>query len=117
MIDIIGALAIALLLIVGRDRIITGVFTAGGFLTFIFAVFKLYDPVRKFAQFNNNFQQALGASSEIFKFMDAQDDVKQRPGAIELPGFRESVRFENVDFSYADEHGVKQLILKNINLD
>ncbi|MCU1286652.1 MAG: Lipid export ATP-binding/permease protein MsbA [Acidobacteriales bacterium] len=115
--DIIGAVAIALLLMLGRDRIKTGLFTAGGFLTFIVAVFKLYDPVRKFAQFNNNFQQALGASTEIFKFMDAQDDVKQRPGAIELPGFSESVSFENVDFSYADENGVKQLILKNINLD
>ena len=30
------------------------------------AVFKLYDPVRKFAIYNNNFQQALGASASIF---------------------------------------------------
>jgi subfamily B ATP-binding cassette protein MsbA len=115
--DIIGAVAIAMLLLLGRDKIKAGVFTAGGFLTFIVAVFKLYDPVRKFAQFNNNFQQALGASSEIFRFMDAQDDVKQRPGALELKGFKNSVRFENVGFSYADENGVPQEILKNINLE
>ena len=38
------------------------VLTEGTFLAFIIAVFKLYDPVRKFALFNNNFQQALGAS-------------------------------------------------------
>ena len=45
--------------------------TAGSFITFLIAVFTLYDPVRKFALFYNSFQQALGASEEIFKFMDA----------------------------------------------
>src|SRR5216684_6457603 len=68
--DILGAIAIALLLLMGLDAINKHVFTAGTFLAFIVAVFKLYDPVRKFALFNNNFQQAVGASSEIFRFMD-----------------------------------------------
>ncbi|MCU1307354.1 MAG: Lipid export ATP-binding/permease protein MsbA [Acidobacteriaceae bacterium] len=115
--DIIGAVAIAMLLMLGRDKIKTGLFTAGGFLTFIVAVFKLYDPVRKFAQFNNNFQQAMGASSEIFKFMDAQDDVKERPGALALNGFKDSVRFENVGFSYTDDNGRTQQIIRNVNLN
>ncbi len=65
----------------GRDRINHHVFTAGTFLAFIVAVFKLYDPVRKFAQFNNNFQQAVGASSEIFRFMDMEDEVREKPAA------------------------------------
>ncbi len=76
--DIFGAIAIALLLLLGRDRINHHVFTAGTFLAFIVAVFKLYDPVRKFALFNNNFQQALGASSEIFNFMDTRDEVREK---------------------------------------
>ena len=50
--------------------------TPGAFIAFITAVFSLYNPVRKFALFNNNFQQALGASSEIFRFMDIEDDVR-----------------------------------------
>jgi subfamily B ATP-binding cassette protein MsbA len=92
--DIFGAIAIALLLLLGREQINHHVFTSGTFLTFIVAVFKLYDPVRKFALFNNNFQQALGASSEIFKFMDTEDDVKEKPGARPLPPFAHSIRFE-----------------------
>ena len=51
----------------------------GIFVAFIVAVFKLYDPVRKFALFNNNFQQAIGASSEIFNFMDVEDEVRKSP--------------------------------------
>ncbi|MGZ4842900.1 MAG: ABC transporter permease, partial [Candidatus Angelobacter sp.] len=66
--DIIGALAGALLLWVGRNQINTGEMTPGAFIAFIIAVFRLYDPVRKMAFFNNSFQQALGASQEIFRF-------------------------------------------------
>ena len=79
--DILGSIAIALLLLMGRDRINRHMFTAGTFLAFIVAVFKLYDPVRKFAMFNNSFQQAIGASSEIFRFMDIEDEVRENPGA------------------------------------
>jgi len=66
--------------------------------------------------FNNNFQQALGASSEIFKFMDTDDDVKEKPGAQPLPPFSRSIRFENVCFSYESE-GEGREILRDINLE
>src|SRR5450432_2094426 len=91
--DIFGAIGIALLLLLGRDRIAHNQMTPGVFLAFITAVFSLYNPVRSFALFYNNFQQALGASSEIFKFMDLQDDVREKPRATALPKFSNSVSF------------------------
>jgi subfamily B ATP-binding cassette protein MsbA len=115
--DIIGALAIALLLWVGRNQINSGAMTPGVFIAFIIAVFRLYDPVRKMAFFNNSFQQALGASQEIFRFMDEVDEVKERPGAIALAAFRERVRFENVTFSYTGANGSEPEILHNVNLE
>ena len=115
--DIFGAIAIALLLLLGRDQINHHIFTAGTFLAFIVAVFKLYDPVRKFALFNNNFQQALGASSEIFTFMDTEDDVREKPGARPLPAFSTSIRFEEVCFSYDGDGEEAREILRDINLE
>jgi subfamily B ATP-binding cassette protein MsbA len=115
--DIFGAIAIALLLLLGRDQINHRIFTAGTFLAFIVAVFKLYDPVRKFALFNNNFQQALGASSEIFTFMDTEDDVREKPGAQPLPTFANSIRFESVCFSYDGNGEEAREILRDINLE
>jgi len=91
--DIFGAVAIALLLLLGRGKIAHNQFTLGDFVTFVAAVLALYNPVRKFALFNNNFQQALGASSEIFKFMDVEDDVRERPHAKRLPPFAKTVQF------------------------
>ena len=44
--DVFGAAAIAMLLLLGRDQIKAKVFTTGIFLAFIVAVFKLYQPVQ-----------------------------------------------------------------------
>ncbi len=113
--DAIGAIAIAFLLLIGRGRIQHGVMTAGTFVAFIIAVFKLYDPVRKFALFYNNFQQAVGASSNIFEFMDEQDDVREMPGAVATKGLRDTIRFEDVCFSYRDGDAETE-VLSGINL-
>jgi subfamily B ATP-binding cassette protein MsbA len=114
--DILGSIAIALLILMGRDQINHHVFTAGTFLAFIVAVFKLYDPVRKFAQFNNNFQQAVGASSEIFRFMDIEDEVREKPRAKRMGKFTRAIRFADVSFSYENaEHS--PVVLHDINLD
>jgi subfamily B ATP-binding cassette protein MsbA len=114
--DFLGSVAIALLLLLGRDQINHHIFTAGTFLAFIVAVFKLYEPVRKFALFNNNFQQAVGASSEIFRFMDIEDEVREKSGAKRLPKFSSTIRFEDVAFSYHDEQDSRD-VLHGINLE
>jgi ABC-type multidrug transport system fused ATPase/permease subunit len=101
--EAIGAIGIALLLAIGRGRIKAHEMTAGSFTLFLFATFSLYDPVRKFALFYNSFQQALGASEEIFKFMDAQDDVVEKKKALELPGFSREICFRDVYFGYSDQ--------------
>jgi subfamily B ATP-binding cassette protein MsbA len=116
--DILGSIAIALLLLLGRDQIIKGIFTPGIFLGFIIAVFKLYDPVRKCAQFNNNFQQAVGASSEIFRFMDMEDEVREKPGAKRMGKFARAIRFADVSFSYSSDNSEDSpLVLRAIDLE
>ena len=115
--DLFGAIAIAMLLLLGRDRINHQVFTPGTFLAFIFAIYKLYDPVRKFAQYNNSFQQALGASATLFSFMDEKDDVHEKPHAATLRGFRGSVRFEHVSFTYGANGDGDREVLQDINLE
>ncbi len=113
--DAIGAVAIALLLLVGRGRIQSQSMTEGQFFTFLVALFKLYDPVRKFALYYNNFQQALGASSEIFRFMDAGEELTEPARPVQLKGFRNAIRLENVGFCYSTEEGDKE-VLSGIDL-
>jgi subfamily B ATP-binding cassette protein MsbA len=114
--DTIGAIAIAAFLFIGRNEILHGRMTMGIFGTFIILLFKLYDPVRKFAYFYNFFQQAMGASSSIFSYFDTEDDVKEKHHATALKGFSKALQFENVGFSYSTEEGEHQ-ILHNVDLE
>ena len=114
--DTIGSIAIALLRWIGRNEIIHGRMQASVFITFIIALFKLYDPVRRFASYYNSFQQAMGASSSIFVFFDTEDDVKEKPHALSFKRFQHSIQFENVNFSYSTAEG-EHRILHEINLE
>ncbi len=112
--DALGAVAIALLLLFGRNRVLHGD-TAGSFITFLIAVIALYDPVRKMPLYYNAFQQAVGASQEIFGFIDTEDDVRERIGAMALAPFADRVEFQDVRFAYERE-GKRSEVLKGISL-
>jgi subfamily B ATP-binding cassette protein MsbA len=107
--DGLGVLAIVLLLFYGREYIKHDG-TAGIFITFLVAVITLYDPVRKMPTYYNSFQQALGASQEVFRFLDEQDEVVERKKAIALKTFAGSVEFHDVRFGYQRDGEVKEVL-------
>lgn len=113
--DLIGAIAIALLLRIGHAQINHHNMQPGVFLALIVALFKLYDPIRRFAVYWNSFQQAVGSSQAIFDFIDAEDRVVEKPGAIALDEFHQGITLDHVGFKYEDEEGVKD-VLHNVDL-
>jgi subfamily B ATP-binding cassette protein MsbA len=113
--DALGATLLALLLLYGRN-IIRGGVTPGTFIAFLGTVIMLYDPVRRMPIYYNSFQQALGASEEIFRFMDAQDDVVEKRRPFVLKEFKDSIRFEHVDFAY-EVDGETKPVLHGIDLE
>jgi subfamily B ATP-binding cassette protein MsbA len=117
--DFIGAVAIAALLWVGRNEIGHGAMEVGTFFAFIVALFKLYDPIRRFGQYYNSFQQAAGASAAIFQFMDDQDEVPEAKHPQTLKPFHDSIVLQNVSFCYSEQeaHGEgPRVVLENIDL-
>jgi ATP-binding cassette, subfamily B, bacterial MsbA len=113
--DLIGAVAIALLLKVGHIAINHHQMKPGQFMVLIVALFKLYDPVRRFAVYYNSFQQAVGSSQAIFNFIDDEEHVVEKPDAVALTQFRKSIVLDHVGFNYSDEEGVKEA-LKDVDL-
>jgi subfamily B ATP-binding cassette protein MsbA len=108
--DALGAVAIALLLFFGRNQIVHGSWTTGIFITFLAAVIVLYDPVRKMPTYYNSFQQALGASHEIFHFLDEQDEVRERKRALALKGFDGLIEFRDACFGYEIDGETKEVL-------
>jgi subfamily B ATP-binding cassette protein MsbA len=115
--DIFGAVAVALLLLLGRSRIVHNEIGPGDFVAFVGLVLSMYNPVRKFAVYNNSFQQALGASSQLFQFMDTEDVVVEKPRATMLPRFSQGIHFDGVCFSYEGNGEGAREILRGIDLE
>jgi subfamily B ATP-binding cassette protein MsbA len=110
--EVLGAVTIAGLLLYARNEILHHVQTTGGFVTFLYALIKMYEPIKRLTGVNNAYQQALGASEQVFHYLDARPEVVDKPGAIELAPFEDEIVFEDVDFDY--EEGLP--LLRNVNL-
>ncbi len=100
LIEFFGAITIVGLLTYARNRITAGEMTTGEFTSFLVALLMLYEPVKRLTGIHNIFQQALGASQKVFEYLDRQASVAEKDGAIGLPGFRDSVVYDNVYFRY-----------------
>jgi len=99
-IEFLGALTIVGLLTYARTQIKAGQMTSGEFTTFVMALLLLYEPVKRLTGIHNIFQQAIGASERVFGYLDRQPRVIEKPGALELPPFRDSIEFDNISFRY-----------------
>jgi subfamily B ATP-binding cassette protein MsbA len=96
--EILGVLVVAALLIYARNEIIGQRMTSGVFIGFVIALIKLYDPVRRMSGINNSFQQAAGASSRIFEILSTE--AERDTGNDVLPGLADYIDFDDVRFAY-----------------
>jgi subfamily B ATP-binding cassette protein MsbA len=100
LIEFFGALTIVGLLTYARSQIQQGFMTTGEFTSFVIALLMLYEPVKRLTGIHNIFQQALGASQKVFEYLDREEAVKDKPGALTLDGFSASIVLEQVSFRY-----------------
>lgn len=98
--DFIGLIMIVALLTYARANIKTGSFSAGDFVSFLTALLLLLEPLKRLVGIQNIFQQALGASQKVFEYLDHQEPIVDRPGAVKLEGFRHAMQFDGVSFRY-----------------
>jgi subfamily B ATP-binding cassette protein MsbA len=98
--DLLLPVVISLLLLYARDKIRHEQLTIGLFFTFVYALFKSYEPVKRMGAVYQQFQQAQGATTQVFAYLDLKEEERDAPNARELPPFSREIEFENVSFSY-----------------
>lgn len=109
LIELVGSIAFAGVIIFAHHRITSGELTTGGFISFVAALAMFMDPVRRFGKAHAKLNQAQAAAERIFLILDLPEEPKA--GKLQFPGFKEKLEFKNVTFSYGDGN-----VLKNFNL-
>lgn len=100
--DVLGAVVVAMILLFARGEIKVGRMTIGSFGAFTFALFKAYEPIKRIGNIYQLFLQALGISSQVFTLLELPEEKLDAPGAKVLPRFSQTVKFDDFTFMYDD---------------
>ena len=102
--------AMGLVLWVGGLRVIAGEITVGTLAEFLAFMTILQMPVRQLGMMVNSFARASICGSRFFEVLDLEPRVRDRPGAEELVIRDGVLRFEDVDFAFADDEGAHKAL-------
>ena len=111
--EVLAAFGIMGALWYGGQQVIAGTMTPGDFFSFTAAVALLYGPVRQLSRIVNTVQQSTSSVERVFEILDLPPAIANRPNAVVLDAFRESLAFEQVSFRHADS---EELTLRDISL-
>jgi len=107
--ELLGALAAALVIIYGGFKVIDGELTTGSFMSFIAALFMLYTPLKRLSAIYNQLQSAIAAHERVLSVYAITPSILT--GDKKFPKDIEKIEFKNVGLKYDD-----LVALKNINL-
>jgi subfamily B ATP-binding cassette protein MsbA len=98
--ETLGAVAIAAVILYGGHQVITGARTPGTFFAFVTALLAAYQPLKSLAGLNTSLQEGLAAAHRLFAVLDIEPTIQDRADAVPLRINRGEIRFERVRFAY-----------------
>ena len=108
--EFMGGVAIAFVILYGGRRVIQGVSSPGEFFSFLGALLMVYEPVKRLSKVNNVVQEGMAAAYRVYEILDTPPGIEDKPDAVHLRPMERELEFRNVNFSYDNEP-----VLKDIN--
>jgi subfamily B ATP-binding cassette protein MsbA len=112
--EMIGYVAIVILLFFGLREINAGRMVASEFVVFLGFLFRSYDPIRKLSRQHNEFAKAFAAAKDVWSVLDENDVLSEVPNAKVLSPLNEKIEIRNVSFRYGKRN---KDILRSIELE
>jgi len=111
--EIISAVAIAIVVFFAGYRSIQGAITLGEFVSFLAALMLAYQPVRALAGINVGIQEGITAAQRIYEIIDQKNEIFNDENAPSLKLKNATLEFKNISFTYPDgTHALKNLSAK-----
>jgi ATP-binding cassette subfamily B multidrug efflux pump len=108
-VEIIGAIATALIIWYGGGRVLDGVLTLGTLVAFTQYTTRFFQPIRDLSEKYNIMQGAMAAAERVFRLMDTRSEITA-PGRPRLPEReRGAVEFDHVSFAYDGDDVLKDV--------
>src|SRR5690349_23768698 len=97
-VELLSALATAVILLYGGGHAIDGAVSIGVLVAFVGYLSNFFEPIQQLSQLYTTYQSGMAALDKIFELLDEEPDLEDAPGATDLPRVRGEIGFENVSF-------------------
>ena len=105
-VQLISALALGSIVWYGGLQAQMGSLTVGGIQAFVGYVTFILWPVQDLARVYAELQHTIASAERVFSLVDAEPEVKDRPGAFDPGTVRGEIEFDHVDFWYDEANPV-----------
>ena len=100
--EIISAIAIAIVVFFAGYRSMQGAITLGEFVSFLASLMLAYQPVRALAGINVGIQEGITAAKRIYEIIDQKNEIYNDENAPSLKLKNATLEFKNISFIYPD---------------
>ena len=112
-VELIGAIAMALIIWYGGGQVVQGAVSVGVVIAFLQYTEMFFRPIRDLSEKYNILQQAMASSERIFEVLDYQTPVVDPKDPVEPENLKGTIEFKNVSFGYnPDEYVIKNVSFK-----
>ena len=106
LVEILVAVAQALVLWRGVQLVLVGQATPGDLLVFLSYLKVAFKPMRQLAKYTGQIAKAVASGERIIDLLETVPDVRDLKGAKPAPAFQGDIRCYNVTFAYGPDQGV-----------
>jgi ATP-binding cassette subfamily B protein len=110
-VELIGAVSVALIIWYGGGQVIQNALTIGVLISFIQYAEMFFRPIRDLSEKYNIMQTAMASSERIFRLLDNKTIIPDPENPIELKDVQGAIEFKNVWFAYTGE----DYVLKDVS--
>ena len=105
-IELLAAIAIALILVYGGGRVFVGALTIGALVAFLQYSERFWRPISDLSEKFNVLQAAMAAAERIFLLLDTRPQIESASSPRCLPETSAPLLFEDVSFAYDGSYDV-----------
>ena len=105
--EIVGSLAVALVIMYGGEAVINEEMTVGSFFSFLAALFMLYTPIKRVSKMYNNMQDAIAATERIFTLLERENKIIGT--TTPFKGEITKLTFDEVNLHYAQKQALENI--------
>ncbi len=100
--EYIGVIAGVMVLFIGGNEVLSGKdgMTPAQFMTFLFALFALMEPLKLFGQVFTSTKEGMVAARRVFEILDTPATIVNSPNPFIKNSFNEAIEFQNISFHY-----------------